>query len=121
MRNTREEIDWKEVRFRLLSDKVDKNKMVYAEMAASLQGLQAGEERRGSNGSRAVDCCMETMVEQFFAMGADQARTRFDAMCQPGTGGRRNGEDDQEQDKASQQLASSASGGCNEGTPVSSE
>ena len=43
----------------------------YAEMAAQLQGLQAGEERRGSNTSQAVDCCMETMVEQLFAMGAD--------------------------------------------------
>ena len=55
--------------------------MADAEMAAELQGLQAGEERRGSNASQAVDCCMETMVEQFFAMGADQARSEFDAMC----------------------------------------
>ena len=78
---------------------------------------------------------METMVEQFFAMGADQARSKFDAMCQvflkkfeayaphaqmPGKGGRRNSEDEQEQDKASQQLALSASSGCSEGTPASS-
>ena len=28
-----------------------------------------------------VDCCMETRVESFFAMGADQARSDFDAMC----------------------------------------
>ena len=34
--------------------------------------------------------------------------------------GRRNSEDEQEQDKASQQLALSASSGCNEGTPASS-
>ena len=34
--------------------------------------------------------------------------------------GRRNSEDEQEQDKASQQLALSAPSGCNEGTPASS-
>ena len=37
-----------------------------------------------------------------------------------GKGGRRNSEDEREQDKASQQLALSASGGRNEGTPASS-
>ena len=134
--------------------------MVDAEMEAELQGLQAGEERRGSNASQAVDCCMETMVDQFFAMGADQARSKFDALCQvyiplllhggrvatgygigsesngglgpkspkrngkeqmPGKGGgRRNGEDEREQGNASQQLALSASGGCNEGTSANS-
>ena len=46
MRKIREEIDRNEERFRQLSDKVDKNKMVDAEMAAELQGLQTGEERR---------------------------------------------------------------------------
>ena len=55
-------------------------------------------------------------MEQFFAVGADQARFKFDAMCQvffkkfeafspsaqmPGKGGRRNSEDEQEQGKAS--------------------
>ena len=110
--------------------------MVDAGMAAEPQGLQAGDERRGSNASQAVDCCMETMVEQVFAMGADQARSKFDAMYQvffkkfeafshtsvqmPGKGGRRNSEDEQEHGKASQQLALSASGGRNEGTPASS-
>ena len=34
--------------------------------------------------------------------------------------GRRSSEDEQEQDKASQQLALSGSSGCNEGTPASS-
>ena len=48
MRKIREEIDWKEGRFRLLSDKVDKNRMADAEMEAELLGLHAGEER-GSN------------------------------------------------------------------------
>ena len=37
MRKFREEIDWKEGRFRLLSDKVDKNRMADAEMEAELQ------------------------------------------------------------------------------------
>ena len=56
--------------------------MADAEMAAEPLGLQAGEERRGSNASRAVDCCLGTMVEYIFARGADQARSQFDAMCQ---------------------------------------
>ena len=80
-RKIREETDRNEERFRQLSDNVDQNKMVDAEMAAELQGLQA-EERRGSNASQAVGFCMETRVEQFFAVGADQARFKFDAMCQ---------------------------------------
>ena len=57
-----------------------------------------------------VDCCMETMVEQLFAMGPDQANSKFDAVWQvfckkfeaftpsaqmPGKGGgRRNSEDE---------------------------
>ena len=82
MRKLREYIDWKEERFRLLSDKVDKNRMADAKMEAELQGLQAGEERRGSTASQAVDCCLETVVEQIFAMGTDQARSTFDAFSQ---------------------------------------
>ena len=39
MRSIREEIDWKEERFRLLSDKVDINRLADAEMEAELQGL----------------------------------------------------------------------------------
>ena len=61
---------------------VDRNKMADAELAAELQEPQAGEERRGSDASQAVDCCLETLVEQIFAMGTDQARSKFDAMCQ---------------------------------------
>ena len=60
--------EWKEERFGLLADKVDKN-TIDAEMEAALQGLQAGEERRGGNASQAVDCCLETMVEQVLAVG----------------------------------------------------
>ena len=81
MRKIREEIDRNEELFPQLSDKVDKNKMPDAGIAAEFQGLQAGEERKGSNASQAVDCCMETMVDQFIAMGADQAMSKFDAVC----------------------------------------
>ena len=59
-----------------------KNRMADAEMEAKLQGLQDGEERIGSNASQAVDCCLETMVEQVFAIGTDQPRSKFDALCQ---------------------------------------
>ena len=82
MQKLREEIDWEEGRFLLLSDKVDKHRMAGAEMEAELQGLQAGEERRGSNASQAVDCCLETKVEKVFAVGTDQARSEFEALCQ---------------------------------------
>ena len=63
IRNISEEIEWKEERFTQLADKVDQNRMADAEMEAGLQGLQVGEGR-GSNASQAVDCCLETMVEQ---------------------------------------------------------
>ena len=59
MRKIREESGRNEERFRQLSDKVDKNKMAVAEMAAELQGLQAGGERRGSDASQTGNCCME--------------------------------------------------------------
>ena len=49
MRKTREEHDRNEERFLQLSDRDDENKMADAEMAAELQRLQAGEEKRGSN------------------------------------------------------------------------
>ena len=67
-------------------------------------------------------------------MGSDQARSKFEAMCQilfrrrietPSAQmlgkeeGRRNSEDKQEQGKASQQLVLPASSGFNEGTPAS--
>ena len=38
------DINQKEARFRLLSDKVDKNRMAEAELEAELRGLQAGSE-----------------------------------------------------------------------------
>ena len=136
MRKLRQEIDWKEGRFRLLSDKVDKNRMADAEMEAKLQGLQAGEERRGSNASQAVDCCLETMVEQVFAIGTEQPRSKFDALCQkffrrfetftppaqmPGSEeGRRDSENEQEQGRTSPQLVLPTPGGVNQDAPASS-
>ena len=51
-------------------------------MEEELQGLQAGEERSGSNASQVVECCLETMVEQIFAVGTDQAKSKFDARYQ---------------------------------------
>ena len=59
IRKIREEIDRNEERFRQLSDKVDKNKMVDAEMAAELQGLQAGGEKKGRDVSQTGGCCLE--------------------------------------------------------------
>ena len=122
-----------EARFLQQPTKVEKNKRACAELAAEVRGLQAGEERRGINASQAVDCCLETMVEQMLALGADQAGSKFEAMCQiffrriatssaqmPGKGGRRNSEDEQGQGKTSQQLVLPAPGGFNEGTPASS-
>ena len=60
MQKIRDKIDRNEERHRQLSDKVDKYRMVDAEMTAELQGFKAGEERRGSNASQAVECCLET-------------------------------------------------------------
>ena len=51
MRKLQEELKQKEERISLLSNGVEKNKMADAEMAAELQSLQAGEERRGCNAS----------------------------------------------------------------------
>ena len=96
-------------------------------MAAELQGLQAGEETRGSNAWQADYCCLETMLEQMFALGADQARSKFEVMCQmffgrietpfaqmPGKEERRrSSENEHEQDRTSQQLVSPAPGGFN--------
>ena len=69
----REEVDRNEERFRLLSDKVGRNRMAEAE----LQGLQAGEERRGSDASQTGDCCMEVVWQQFIALGANRVEAMF--------------------------------------------
>ena len=123
MRKIREEIEWKEERFTLLADK------------AELQGLQAGEERRGGNASQALDCCLETMVEQVFAMGTDLAKSTVGALCKifvrkfetsispaqmQGRDGRRDSENEPEQGRASQQLVSPTPSEVNQDAPVSS-
>ena len=112
------------------------NRMADAEMEAELQGLQAGEERRGSNASQAVDCCLETMVEQVIAMRTDQGRSTFDAWCkifvgkfetsispaqmQGREGGRRDSENEQDQGRANQQLMLPTPSGVNRDAPASS-
>ena len=69
MRKIREENDRNEERFRQLSNNVDKNKMADAVMAAELQSLQAGEERRGSNASQTGDCCLEEKITEVLRFG----------------------------------------------------
>ena len=127
MRKLQEE--QKEERVVFLSNKVDKNKMAAAEMAAELQSLQAEEERRGSNASQTGDCCIGGLVATIYRLGSELSRGCVPKVQEMGAAqeqmpgreeGRRNSEDEQEQDKASQQLALSASSGCNEGTPASS-
>ena len=115
MRKLQEELKQKEERILFLSTKVDKNKMADAEMAAEIESLQAGEERRGSNASQTGDCCVEALRQQIVALAAN----RVEAMFQRYRGmGAAQGQI-QKQNKASQQLALSASSGCNEGTPAS--
>ena len=72
---------------------------------------------------------MEALLQHIIALGANRVEAMFQRYGQMGATqgqmpgreeGRRNSEDEQEQDKASQQLALSASSGCNEGTPVGS-
>ena len=129
MRTIREEIDRKEERFRLLSDKVD-NTMADAEMEAELQGLQAGDERRGSSASQTGDGCLESLWQQFIALGANEFETcvqRIQREMGAAQGqmprreeGRRSSEDEQEQGRSSQQSVLPAPGGINEGAPASS-
>ena len=49
--------------------------MADAEMEAELQGLQAGDERRGSNASQTGDGCLEALWQQFIALGANEFET----------------------------------------------
>ena len=75
-------------------------------------------------------------MEQIFAIGTDQARSKFDAMCQilfkrfetfaplaqmPGREeGRIDSENEHEQGRTSQQLVLPTPGGINQGAPASS-
>ena len=127
MRRIREEINRNEERFRQLSDKVDKNIITDAEMAAELQGLQAGEETRGSNDSQTGDCCLEALWQQITAVcaAAEPGRCSVPKVqrkwSHPGAmlgrdERRRNSEDEQEQGSTSQQLVLPSSGGLYEGS-----
>ena len=84
-------------------------------MSAEHWSLQPGEERRGSNASQTGDGCLEALWQQFIALGANGIET-FVQRLQREMGAaqgqmpgrekdRRSSEDEQEQDKASQQLA----------------
>ena len=74
-------------------------------------------------------------MDQVFAMGTDQVRSKFDAVCQiffrrfetpvppaqmPGGEGRRDSENEQEQGRAGQQLVLSTPGGVNQVAPAGS-
>ena len=82
MRKLQEELKQNEERVLFLSNKFDKNKMQDAEMAAELQSLQAGEERRGSNASQTGDGCL---WKHLIALGANGIET-FVQRLQRGNG-----------------------------------
>ena len=65
----------------LLSDKVEKNKMADADMAAELQGLHAGEERRGSNASQTGGSCLEASWQQIAAVCVAVEPNQIDALA----------------------------------------
>ena len=128
MRKLQEDVMQKERAYLFLSDEVAKHK-VAAEMAAELQGLQAGGERRCSNVSQTGDCCLEEMLQEVIALGTNGVDTLFQrvrramgALREQMTGGekgRQDSENEHEQGRTSQQLALSASGGFSEGTSAS--
>ena len=114
-----DEVKQKEERNLFLSDKVENNKMAQADMAAELQGLQAGEERRGSNASQTGDSCLEALWQQIAAVCAAVGPNHIDALANavvqrfkesgavqkqvPGRDERRrHSEEEQEQGRASQ-------------------
>ena len=110
------------------SDKVDKNKVADAKMAAELQGLQAGGERRGGDVSHTGDSCLEEMLQKVITLGTNgvevlfqRARREMGALPKQmpgGEEGRRDNKNEQEQGRTSQLLVLLAPGGFNEGTPV---
>ena len=51
-------------------------------MAAELQGLQAGEERRRSNASQTGDCCLEASWQLIGAVCAAVGPNQVDALFQ---------------------------------------
>ena len=127
MWKVREEIIQRKERFHRLSKKVDNNRMTAAELEELLRGLQAGEERRGSNASQVNQCFLDTVAEQLFTMGAAQAKhrlkglydkflKRFEANTLCANARKRR----KKRAKESQPTdGSPAPGGCNEGLPAS--
>ena len=99
-------------------------------MAAELQSLQAGEERKGSNASQTGDGCLEASWQQITAVCAAVGPSQVDALAKavsqkvqrkwsnPGADARKrwNSEDEQEQGRTSKQSVLPAPGGFNEGT-----
>ena len=77
----RDEVKQREERNLFLSDKVENNKMADADMAAELQGLQAGEERRNSNDSQTGDSCLEALWQQLAAVCAAVGPNQIDALA----------------------------------------
>ena len=66
----REEVDWKEERFRLLSDKVGKKQNGRCGNGSRTSGIASWRRKK----SQAVECCLETMVEHIFAMGTGPSK-----------------------------------------------
>ena len=119
MRILGEEIDWKEERFRLLSDKVDKNIMADAEMEAELQGLQAGEERRLAIHRKRLIAVWRRKWSRFPRWKRIRKGLSF-MLCvkyssENSTPPHLPRKDEQEQGRASQQVALPTPGGINEG------
>ena len=79
MRKLKEDVKQKEERKLFLSDEVGKNDRTEAEMKASLQSLQAGEETRGSSASQGVNCCinLEGVAAQLGILGAEKSDVSF--------------------------------------------
>ena len=110
--------------------------MADADMPAELQVLQAGEERRDTNASQKGDSFLEALWQQIAAVCAAVGPNQIDALANaiiqrfkesgavqeqmPGRDERRNSEDEQEQGRASQQVALPTPGGFIQGAPASS-
>ena len=125
----------REERCRLLSDKVDKHRMEEAELEAELRGLEAGEERRGSNASQVVELLpghggraavhygngkSEVPVRAFARKAPQKIRGSDPPMQRPGKEeGREENEEEQEQREVCLLMDPPAPGGSNEGLSAS--
>ena len=128
----KEEIDWKEERLRLLSDKVDENRMADAEMEAGQSFKDCKLEKKDEAamlrrqeiaawrpyGSKLlpnqIDALANAVFQRFKESGAVQEQM-------PGRDERRRtSEEEQEQGRASQQVALPTPGWVNQVAPASS-